>query len=814
MFNHYLKIAFRNLTRNKVFSVINILGLAVGMGVCLLIYQYIHFELSFDDFHENGEQVFRLTREDLRGSEIIDRGINVQEKLGVLGKERIPEIRKMVRIHDSFGDLVFMTKDNEKVFQEANYWYADSTFFDVFSFPLKYGNPKTALSEPHFIVITEEVAERYFGSRDPIGKEIEIHGGTLSGVFSVSAVLKSLAANSHLQFDFLMPMEFLTNNWRLYREGNGWHWYNFATYVELESKADLTSVASKFDQIIVDHIGEELSKHEEEVKIHLQSLSDIHLHSDFPDELVHNGGNKQQLQFYGLIAVFILIIAWVNYINLSTAHSLKRIKEIGVRKSIGAFKRQLVGQFMTESLVHNLIGGTLALGLAYLGLPLLNEFIGQTLSFSLFLSIGFWVGYALVILLGALLAGAYPAFVVAGFQSISLMGSKKVTSAGSANFRKGLIVFQFMISILLVSGTYVVYRQTSYMMKQDLGVNMEEVLVVNGPRVVLELDREIQLSKFNNFRNQLTAHHSIVDVSGSSHTPGQKFSWVGEIRKLGTPREAYKNGYVVFTDSHFASTYDLQFVSGGGYESHMTSYEDGLIINEAAVSAFGLGTAEQALQEQLIVSIGDTLRILGVVADVHWQSLRDAHYPMVFSLHQFDNVVFSAKVKSNDMQETLALVQAAYQENFPNDPFVYHFLDESFNRQYQADLQFGNLFAAFSGLAIFIACLGLFALVSFSATLRTKEIGIRKVLGAKVGHLMALLSKEYLYLLLLANLLALPAVWYWGSDWLNNYAFKIEMGFDLFLIPGTVLLIISALTVSYQTFATAKANPVDALRSE
>lgn len=814
MLHHYLKIAFRSLSRNKVFSIINILGLAVGMGVCLLIYQYIHFELSFDDFHENGEHVFRLTREDLRGREIIDRGISVQEKLGVLGRAQIPEIRKIVRIHDSFEDLVFTTKDNKKVFQEANYWYADSTFFDVFSFPLKYGNPKTALSEPHLIVITEEVAERYFGNAEPIGKEIVVHGNTLSGTFTVSAVLESIPANSHLQFDFLMPMEFLTGHWRLYREGNGWYWYNFATYVELESKADLTSVASKFDQIIVDHIGEELSQHEEQVMIHLQSLADIHLYSDFPDELVHNGGNKQQLQFYGLIAIFILIIAWVNYINLSTAHSLKRIKEIGVRKSIGAFKRQLVGQFMTESLVHNLIGGTIALGLAYLCLPVLNEFIGHTLSFSLFQSIGFWVGYALVILLGALLAGAYPAFVVAGFQSISLMESKKVTSAGSASFRKGLIVFQFMISILLVSGTYVVYRQTSYMMKQDLGVNMEEVLVVNGPRMVLELDRDIQLSKFKNFRNQLTAHHSIVDVSGSSHTPGQKFSWVGEIRKLGTPREAYKNGYVVFTDSHFASTYDLEFVSGGGYESHMTSYEDGLIINEAAVSAFGLGTAEQALQEQLIVSIGDTLRILGVVADVHWQSLKDAHYPMVFALHQFDNVVFSAKVKSNDMQETLALVEAAYQENFPNDPFTYYFLDESFNRQYQADLQFGNLFAAFSGLAIFIACLGLFALVSFSATLRTKEIGIRKVLGAKVVHLMALLSKEYLYLLLLANLLALPAVWYWGSDWLNNYAFKIEMGFDLFLIPGIVLLIISALTVSYQTFATAKANPVDALRSE
>ncbi|MDW3209480.1 MAG: FtsX-like permease family protein [Reichenbachiella sp.] len=812
MLSHYLKVALRNLSRNKVFSFINILGLAVSMGVCLLIYQYIHFEMSFDDFHE--KSIYRLTREDFRGGEIIDRGISVQENLGPLGLDAIPEIRNMVRVHDSFEDLVFTTKGKKKVFQGANYWYVDSTFFDVFTFLLKYGNAKNALTESHHIVITEEIAVRYFGNVDPIGKEIEIHGGSLSGSFTVSSVLSSIPTNSHLQFDFLMPMEFLTTNWRMYREGNGWDQYSFATYIELDGKSNLSSVESKFDQIILDQVGEELLQHEEQVKIYLQAVSDIHLYSDFPDELVHNGGNKQQIQFYALIAIFILVIAWVNYINLSTAQSLKRIKEIGVRKSIGAFKRQLVMQFMTESLVHNLIGGLVALGLAHLCLPVLNEFIGQTLSFSLFYSIEFWLIYALVIILGALLAGAYPAFVVAGFQSIGLMGSKNNSSVGSASFRKGLIVFQFMISILLVSGTYVVHRQTSYMMNQDLGVNMEEVLVVNGPRVVLKLDRDIQLSKFKNFRNQLTAHHSIMDVSGSSHTPGQKFSWVGEIRKLGTPREAYKNGYVVFTDSHFANTYDLQFVSGGGYESHMTSYEDGLIINEAAVRAFDLGTAEQALKEQLIVSIGDTLRILGVVADVHWQSLKDAHYPMVFALHQFDNVVFSANVKTNDMQETLAMVQTAYQENFPNDPFSYHFLDESFNRQYQADLQFGNLFAAFSALAIFIACLGLFALVSFSATLRMKEIGIRKVLGAKIGHLMMLLSKEYLYLLLIANVLALPAVWYWGSDWLNNYAFKIDMNIDLFVIPGLMLLVISTFTVSYQTFSTAKANPVDSLRSE
>ncbi|MEO9802774.1 MAG: FtsX-like permease family protein [Reichenbachiella sp.] len=814
MFRHYLKIALRNLSRNKVFSIINILGLAVGMGVCLLIYQYIHFELSYDDFHQNTENIYRLTREDRRGGEIIDRGVSVSELLGPVALESMPEIKKMVRVHDSFEELVFTTVDKSKVFQEARYWYVDSNFLDVFAYPVKYGDMETALSEPHHMIITAEVAERYFGDQNPVGNEIVVHGGRLSGTFSISAVLEQLPANSHFQFDFLMPMDFLTTHWRMYRDGDGWDWYNFATYVVLEESSNLPDVETKFDDLIVKHIGDALAPNEESVNIHLQSLTDIHLKSDFPDELTENMGNERQIYFYLMITVFILIIAWVNYINLSTAQSLRRIKEIGVRKSIGAFKRQLVWQFMVESLMHNVIGAAFAILFAYSCLPVLNDLIGYHLELSLLTSIWFWCAYSLIILFGTMLAGAYPAFVASGFESIGMLGTKKMTAAGSTHFRKGLIAFQFLISILLISGTYVVHRQTQFMMQQELGVNMEQILVVNGPRVILDKKQEDQLPFFKTFRNNLVAHHSVVDVSGSSHTPGQRFSWVGELRKLGTPRDAYTNGYVVFTDAHFADTYDLEFVSGTGYTAGMTSYEDGLIINESAVRAFGLESPNQALREKLIVSIGDTLRVLAVVKDFHWQSLKDNHYPMVFALHQFDNAVFSVKLNTSDFSESIAHIESAFYQAFPNDPFTYYFLDESFNRQYQTDLQFGNLFAAFSGLAIFIACLGLFALVSFSATLRMKEIGIRKVLGARVVHLMGLLSKEYLALLLLANVVALPAVWYLGRSWLDNYAFKIDLGVDLFLIPGLLLLAISILTVSYQTYATAKANPVDALRSE
>lgn len=814
MLHHYIKVAFRNLSRNKVFSIINILGLSVGMSVCLLIYQYIHFELSFDRFHENAENIYRLTREDRRGGEIIDRGVSVTKLLGPVSLESMPEIKKMVRVHDSFEDLVFTTVDKSKVFQEARYWYVDSNFLDVFDYPVKYGDMETALSEPHHMIITAEVAERYFGDQNPVGNEIVVHGGRLSGTFSISAVLEQLPANSHFQFDFLMSMDFLTTHWRMYRDGDGWDWYNFATYVVLEESSNLPDVETKFDDLIVKHIGDALAPNDESVNIHLQSLTDIHLKSDFPDELTNNTGNERQIYFYLVIAVFILIIAWVNYINLFTAQSLRRTKEIGVRKSIGAFKRQLVWQFMIESLMHNVIGAAFAIFFAYLCLPMLNDLIGYHLELSLLTSTWFWFGYVLIILLGAMLAGYYPAFVVSGRKSINMLGSKKSTASGSTNFRRGLIAFQFLISVLLISGTYLVHRQTNFMMAQELGVNMEQILVVNGPRVILDKKQEDQLSFFKTFHNNMIAHHSIVDVSGSSHTPSQKFSWVGELRKLGTPRESYTKGYVVFTDAHFAATYDLEFVSGTGYSPDMTSYEDGLIINESAVEAFGLGSPNQALQEKLIVSIGDTLPVLAVVKDFHWQSLRDNHYPMVFALHQFDNAVFSVKLNTSDFSESIAHIQSVYYQSFPNDPFIYYFLDEAFNRQYQADLQFGSLFAAFSGLAIFIACLGLFALVSFSATLRVKEIGIRKVLGAGMAHLMGLLSKEYLLLLLLANALALPAVWYWGSDWLDNYAFKIDMGIDMFLFPFLILLVISILTVSYQTFAAANANPVDSLRSE
>ncbi len=368
------------------------------------------------------------------------------------------------------------------------------------------------------------------------------------------------------------------------------------------------------------------------------------------------------------------------------------------------------------------------------------------------------------------------------------------------------------MSVLLISGTYLVYQQITFMKNQDLGFDMEKIMVVNGPRVILETQRPALESLFQTFKTEVLYHHAISAISGTSHIPGKGYMGSTRIRKLGEPETAIKDGYVIFIDNYFINTYDLEFIAKGRLPNEISNYE-WLIINEEAIKTFGLGSPEEALSEQLLV-FGDTLNILGVVKNMHWSSLKDANLPVLFTLDNYYGAYFYIKMNMHNIQESIAHIKSAYHTVYPDDPFHYFFLDDEFNQQYQSDLQFRNLFTAFSILAIFIACLGLFALVSYSATLRIKEIGIRKVFGAGVGHLMVLLSWEYMILLFIAITLPVPAIFVGGNAWLENYAYKVGIGFNLFLIPGLILIVISLLTVSYRTYASASANPVESLRRE
>ncbi len=817
MLRNYLKIALRNLTHNKVYSFINIGGLAVGMGVCLLICQYIYFETSYDKFHGSYQNIYRVTTDEMKdGVSHLDPYTGYA--VGASAKEEIPGVENYVRIHKYLTGTVVTNPANERVFHvdDLDMLFVDEAFFSVFDFPLVTGGRETLFDNKFNMVITEKAARKYFGTDDPIGKTLKVNTPPSAGNYRVAGVLKDLPANSHLQFEFLLPVEnFLTLGWggAVKKNSDGWGGWPFVTYVSLNEAADPDLVREKLDGMLAKYKGERNAAEHIEEKVVLQPIADIHLKSgDYADAgYVKSRGSIADIEIFSIIAFFILFIAWVNYINLSTARSLRRAKEVGVRKSFGAFRQQLVGQFMVESLLVNAAAAVLAFGVAFLTLPILNQLIGQELEMSLLQLPAFWLWFAGATLLGLLLSGLYPAFVLSSFKPLSMFKAQKTTRAGSFNLRRGLIVFQFFTSLLLIAGTYLVYKQITFMKDQDLGMDSEQILVLKGPEV--GMDEEKISSALRAFKTEVISQNSVSAVAGSVLIPGQVHNTeTYGLRKVGEAESAAPYARAVVVGQDFTETYGLKFLAGSSFTEETPDYE-AVVINEEAVGAYGLGSPEKAIGQSLVDEEG-TYRIVGVVKNFHWHSLRDAHTPYLFMYEASAHSYLSFKVNQSNLPESLAQVEKTYQAFFPNNPFDYFFLEDAFNRQYQADVRFRNLFLAFSFLAILIACVGLFALVSYSATLRTKEVGVRKVLGASTRNLMLLLSKEYLILIAIAIILTIPAVSYLGSAWLENYAFKTNLGLDIFLIPALVLLAVSVLTVSYRTFSSARANPVESLRSE
>ncbi|MGD1894265.1 MAG: ABC transporter permease [Cyclobacteriaceae bacterium] len=808
MFRHYFNISTRVLLRHKFYSAINILGLAVGMGIALLIYQYIHFELSYDQFHANAEGIYRIWFSGTENGEDIGIDNDTTNGLGPRSKETIPEVKDFARVHPHYIGPIVTNPEKNEPYQEDNLWYVDSNFLQMFSFPLKYGNKESVLEEKYNVVITEQLATKYFGNTDPTGKILKFELGNLGGEFTVTGVVQDLPINSHMQFDVLLPMNNLLDDYGAYKNGDGWTWDNFLTYVTLHENTDLTRTGEKFDQIVEAYVGERLAQDNVVLATEFRPLPEIYLNAN-------SSKSGQNMRTFTIIATFILLMAWVNYINLSTARALQRAKEVGVRKSIGALKQQLVSQFMIESLLINLVAALLSIGLTYLMLPTLNGILGKEIPFNLIQSVDFWLIFLLIVLLGTLLSGLYPSFVLSSFRPVRVLKSIRVSPQRGFSVRKGLIVFQFMISLLLVAGTYLVYKQVNFMQNQEMGIDMEEILVVHGPRII---DYDSLRRNYETFKNEAARHHSILAISGTGTVPGTGNMFRGKVWRRNKSRDTGQVINLEQVDVDFTQTFDLPLIAGKPFTKEMQRFGDNgpVIINEKAVKDFGFDSAEEAIGEKLITILGDTIEIevVGVVKDFYWNSLREAHMPYLFALNHEYGAYFSFRINLSDIPTTIDHIKSTYSALFPGNPFNYFFLNDNFNQQYQADLQFGNLFSAFSGLAIFIACLGLFALVSYSATLRIKEIGIRKVLGASINNLMLLLSREYLVLLLIAIVLAVPATILGGRTWLENYAYKTEIGLDLLLFPGLILMLISVLTVSYRTYATAKTNPVESLRTE
>jgi putative ABC transport system permease protein len=811
MFKNYLTLAIRNLLKRKLYSFINIFGLAIGAAVCLVILKYVDFELSYDDFQTNAAQIYRTTTSYYRNEEFQGTNPLSGYAQGPALLADIPEIKSYVRTHPMYGGAVIAYNrpaGDATTFHEENIQFADSSFFDVFTYTPIQGDLATSMDKPGSIVLTKKMVEKYFHpGEDPLGKTMKVSGGWADGDYEVTAVIENPPQNSHFTFDFLMPTHNLLTNGQ-YKQDDGWGWNNFVTYVAVHPHTDITKLEAKMDAFIQKYRGKDLAESGGKQKLIFQPIRKIHLSPGYNNESSATV-SVNTIYFFLVISIFILTIAWINYINLSTARAIERAREVGIKKAVGAYKIQLISQFIFESLLVNFLGVVIAVLLAVALLPVLGGIVNKDFAFD-FTDPRLWIILTGLFLAGTIISGAYPAFVLSSFNTTEVLKGKSDKVTGGFSLRKVLVVFQFASSLILIAGTFTIYRQMIFMRNQDKGLTMDQMLIINGPSVV---DEKVAKQRLTTLKNQISKIPNVLSVATSAAIPGGGYNWGTGMRRDGSQREESKNGSVVWVDPDFVPAYGITLLSGRNFNPNIKSDMESVLVNEAALTAFGLGNAEHALNEKIILG-GDTVAILGVLKNYHWNSLKTEHSPFLLKADTISRRNYSIHLSGTNMPDAIAAIEGQFKEIFPGNPFDYYFLDDFFNKQYQDDQQFARIFGLFAILAILIACLGLWGLAAFTTTQKLKEIGIRKVLGASVTSIMSLLSWQFFKLVLIASVIALPLTWYGIDTWLKNFAFRIGLQWDLFVIPVIVLSVIALGTVSLQILRGANINPAKILRSE
>ena len=809
MLTNYLKIAWRNLIRNKTFSAINITGLALGMATCLLIGLYVLHELSYDRFHDKADRIVRVTfRANMNGNKINE--ASVMPPTAQTLRLDYPEVLDATRLRTA-GALM-LTK-NGNVVRENAVVFADSNFFAVFSFPLVAGNPKTALRKPNTVVISETMARKYFGDANSIGKTLTPKNS--DAVLEVTGVMANFPDNSHMHFDFLLSMAGLTE-----ARVNSWMQSEFFTYLVLPSGYDYRRLEAKLPQVVEKYMGPEIqqafgmsfTKFREagnDLGLQLQPLTDIHLHSDFASDLSPSGDIRYVYGF-GAIALFMLLIAAFNFMNLSTAGATKRAGEVGIRKVMGSVRSALVGQFLIESLLLTTIALLLAVGLVLLALPTFNTMTNHTLTLNFLTTPGLLpglVGFGLVV---GILAGSYPAFFLSSFKPIAVLkGGAGRVSAGKqrVSLRSTLVVVQFCLSFILIVGTMVVSQQLNFIRHTKLGYDKERVLVIHETG---RLGKNEPV-----FRQQLLRDSRVLNASISGFVPAGP-SYNNNFLVYGDNRAGqYIKGIRYDVDERYIPTLGMTMAVGRNFSPEFGTDSSGIILNETAARQLGWG--KQAIDHTITRPDNDgtknTYRVIGVVRDFHFKSLHERIAPLMMTLGNNSGTVL-VSVKTSDVSDLLKTIGTEWGAFGVDAPFAYSFLSDDFNAVYQAEQQTGRVLGLFAGLTIFVSCLGLFGLAMFTAEQRTKEIGVRKVLGASVGSIVTLLSKDFLKLVLVAIVIASPIAYYAMHRWLQDFAYKIEIAWWVFILAGLLAVGIALLTVSFQSVKAALMNPVKSFRSE
>ena len=798
MLKNYLKIAFRNLLRNRLFSLLNILGLVIGMVACLLILQYVRLETSYDQFHTNHQNIYRVRSDGYQNGQLVSQQATNYMSVGKIMQQSYPEVSQEVAVH-----LVnrAMVSYKEVRFQEQNLYVVGADFFKLFSFSLLKGNADQVLREPGCVVLTQKMARKYFGDKDPIGEQIVLNG---KKKLRVTGVVQNPPSNSHMQFNFLLSIHDLVKEYK--EQDREWHWKNFHIYVSLKSGSDPKDTEAKLPALITKHVKEANT-----IKMYLQPLQTIHF-KGYRGELV-SSGDAQATYLLLIIALFILLIAWINYVNLATARATDRAREVGVRKVVGAYRRQLIVQFLGEALIVNLLAGLLTILLADLLLPVFERFAGKSLSFELWQDPQFWLIFVGMFVLGVLFSGIYPAFVLSGFQPVTVLKGKMIRSRQGVALRKGLTVFQFVASITLIGGTLIVYQQLHFMRNQDLGINISQTLIVEAPR---NTDSTLQ-TRYQTFRQKMLQLASVKNFTASSSIPGRGFNVSATGVKLKGQQGDGTLQNLVWVDQGYVSAYEMKVVTGRNFFANNKSKNiKSVVINEASAKLFGY-TAQTVLGKKVMGYSVNGIReftVIGVVRNFHQSSLKQLAQPAILHCSDRAESYYAIKLNAADLQQTIAAIKKDYLALFPKNTFEHYFLDVAFDAQYKADERFGEMFALFSGLAILVACLGLFGLASFTLLQRTKEMGIRKVLGASISSLMGLLLRDFLKPIFLAGLLALPLLYWGGIEWLKNYAYRVSLSWWLFVLPLLVVSMVALMTVGFQTYKTTKSNPTDSLRYE
>ena len=799
MFSNFLRIALRGFYRDRSFSTINLLGLTLGIVAFVFIIQYASFEMSYDGFHENGENIYRVSR-----LEYGDRPEASAKAFYAIGPEAyasFPEVIDYTRMHPADGMLTYRDDvGGIRSFFEDQAYYADTSFFRIFSFPLIKGDSKTVLQNPTSVAISESAAKKYFGDADPIGKVLHLDTEWQAGDYAVSGIFRDIPANSHLAFDLIFPIQDLLNNFQF--NGQGWGWTNFYNYLLLRPGTDISALQDKLSALPEKHLSTLLNRHQMRMEFHPQAIADINLHSALAGE-VKETGQWKKLRILIAAAFFIIGLAWLNYINLTTARAIRRSREVGLRKVMGSDRWMIIQQFLLESLLLNVVAIGLAALILFFATSFFNQLLSEPLSFNWSEQSAYWLSFVAIFAGGTLLSGFYPAVYLSSLRPVQALQGK-LSYRGKNRLRQTLVVVQFAASLLLMMGTVVIYQQVALLQQQDLGMDITQKLIVRAPGTA----KKGFWNELEGFKNEVTKRASIKDATVSFEVPGHDLRWGQEVSVAG----GRQNVILQWTsfDHDFVPVYDIDIIAGRNFSE--TFEGPVVLINETAVKALGFSSPEEALDQELTGAY--FRRIIGVISDYYQRSPKFRVEPLAVSPFFKEKGYVTLTVQPQNLPETLAYVEAVYQTLFPANAFEYFFLDEYFARQFASDRQFSRVITIFSGLALFIAALGLLGFTTYLTHRRAKEVGIRKVVGADGWDILMLFSQDMVRLVLIASLVALPLGYFGAEEWLANYAIRVDLNFSYLLLPGAALLVVTLVITTWQISGVMRTNAVDLLRHD